>query len=61
MLLQSLVSITRIPLFVFDIKKFIQFYIDTFNVSNVNVYLYYKSKMREPIPENPESIQITYS
>ena len=45
MLIQSLVSITWIPLFVFVFKKFMQLCIGTFNILIINVETYYKSKL----------------
>lgn len=44
-------------MFVFVIKKFIQFCVGTFNVLNINVEFYGKSKMREPISDNPEPVE----
>lgn len=40
MLIQSLVSITWILLFVFHFKRFIQLFIDNFNISIIKVKLY---------------------
>lgn len=41
----------------FVIKKFIWFYIGTFNVLNINIELYYKSKMRKAITDNTELVE----